>query len=586
MLGTSSKRIKLAQPSQSTLSTPLPLDRWHQLLTDFYLASHDLSDVWPPLKTVQFVQLALVQQKENARHIGLKTVTGDIDAVYGRKTKTDFFDLFVNLEHSSLYLLEGRPGSGKTTLMTYVTYQWAKGKILTTQSVKLVLLVHLRRLGGKEDVCLQDLLQVACNNFSDEDMQEILQYISKERGEGVVFALDGFDEYAPGQNPENYISKIIMKKELHKSIVIVTSRPAATQPFRLIASKWIEVVGFLKEQVIQYVDCYFEQSGEEEKAQQLIKHLNDHPNLMNLCYLPLHCAMLVFLYEEDSILPTSETDFYHDFTLSILIRSFRKQDEHTNLPRIIRSFDHLPHEGSSIFAKICKLAFKATVNSQQVFKQSELNDICFDKGSDNVEGSLGLVVIDRYFFKYGIDESYTFLHLTLQEYLAAVYIAKLSQSEQTNIVSKHCGEKSLHVTWRFLFGILDYSIESTANIFKLILDATRGNDFQSYHLLHVQCAYESHHSGACTDVLHFHKNNLKFENTGPFDLVCIIHVLKTAEYTTKKLTLSFTNCDFSVDDAMALLKVVGDHQLSLTIVYVCYALIMSHRYHCIIIIPP
>ena len=523
----------------------------------------------------------MIQQKETARHIGLKTVKGDVDAIYGRKTTTDFFDLFMRLEYGSLYLLEGRPGSGKTTLMTYVSYQWAKGQILTAQSVKLVFLVQLRRLGGKDDVCLQDLLQVACSDFSDEDVPKILKYIIKNRGEGVVFALDGFDEYAPGQNPENYISKIIMKKEFQKCIVIVTSRPAATQPFRLIASKWIEVVGFLKEQVIQYVNCYFEQSEEEEKAQPLIKHLKEHPNLMNLCYLPLHCAMLVFLYEEDSVLPNTETEFYHDFTLSILIRSYRKQDEHTKLPPILRSFDHLPDEGSIIFANICKLAFKATVNSQQIFKQSELNDICFN---NSVESSLGLVVIDRYFFKYGIDESYTFLHLTLQEYLAAVHIARLSESERTKVVSSHCREKSLHVTWRFLFGILDYSKESTANTFKLILDATRGNDFQSYHLLHVQCAYESHHSGACTDVLHFHENNLKFENTGPFDLACIIYVLKNAEYTTKMLRLSFTNSDFSVNDAETLLKVVDDHQLSLTIVYVimyyCYASIISHRYHC------
>ena len=55
------------------------------------------------------------------------------------------------------------------------------------------------------------------------------------------------------------------------------------------------------------------------KAQQLVAHLEQHPNLMNMAYLPLHCAMLTFLYEEDSVLPETETEFYKHFTLSTLL---------------------------------------------------------------------------------------------------------------------------------------------------------------------------------------------------------------------------------------------------------------------------
>ena len=64
--------------------------------------------------------------------------------------------------------------------------------------------------------------------------------------------------------------------------------------------------------------------------------------------------------------------------------------------------------------------------------------------------------------------------------------------------------------------------------------------------------------------------------------MCISYVLKTAECTTITCRLHFIGCNFSVDDAVALLKGVGDRQLSLIVEYVmmyyCCACIMSHHY--------
>ena len=417
------------------------------------------------------------------------------------------------------------------------------------------------------EIYLHDLC-LASPALIPNDIHGLSSYIEGRLGEDVIFMLDGFDEY--GADAGKFICNLIEGKIFSRSTVILSSRPAATQAFRQIAKQWIEVVGFMKQQVMRYVQTYYEH--DKEKGLQLEQHLKNHTNVLNLCYLPLYCAMLVHLYEQESLLPETETEFYQYFTLSSIYRTISKSTKHIDK---LTSFDQLPPEIKLIFDKICHLAFRATIKSRQVFEKSEVLDICGDIGPVNEKENPGLLVIDRCLATVGYDSKYSFLHLTLQEYLSAVYIAGRDNSEQVSIVNSHSDKYHLYVMWRFLFGILDYSKESTVNLFKLILDATFNKC-----LFHIRCAYESQHNAASTEVLQFHKNYFEFEVIGHFDLVCISYVLETAEYTIIKLKLSI--CNFSLNAAVALLEGVGDRQLSLTVVYVmmyyCCACIMSH--HC------
>ena len=581
ILGPPSKHTSSAQPpiGKIQLSTDMvgQLDHWRQKVAASYLAEESKSDVWPPLKIVNFVQLALVQQEKRAQHLHLLTVKEDIDQVYGHKVNINYDDLFCNLGHSSLILIEGRPGSGKTTLLVRISCDWAKGNIARS---KLIIFVRLRYLDKTREIYLHDLLRSASRALTPNDIHGLSLYIEGTFGEGVIFMLDGFDEYgvqedAKSDDSDDFICNLIERKVFSRSTVILSSRPAATQAFRQIATQWIEVVGFMKEQVIKYIQTYYEH--DKEKSLQLEYHLNNHTNVLNLCYLPLHCTMLVHLYEQESLLPETETEFYRYFTLSSIFRTISKSTQYIDE---LTSFNQLPPKVKNIFDKICHLALRATVESRQVFKKSEISDICGDISSINEKENPGLLVIDRCLTTYGYDNKYSFLHLTLQEYLSAVYIAGRDNSEQVSIVKSFSNKNHLYVMWRFLFGILDYSKESTVNLFKLLLDATRDN-----HLLHIRCAYESQHSAASTEVLQIHGNNLVFKEIGHFDLACISYVLKTAEYTT--IRLKFYQCNFSFDDAVALLKGIGDHQLSLTVLYVTMYYCVHVLCHIIaLIIPP
>ena len=309
----------------------------------YYLKQVD-DRAWPPAKATNFINLALIRDQTSWR----KTVQESVDEIVGNKATTSYQSMIGDHCLGTFTLLEGRPGSGKTVLMNKIGCDWAKGEILKSS---LLIFIPLRRLGAELDRKLATLLRVACSTLPQSDIKEMVSYIEHTQGEGVVFAFDGFDEYvpiSPKDSPEEKkrwydifrrkrtstpvvlvhslvddVFETLKGKNLTKSTIFVTSRPNACNSIREFAGKRIEVLGFLKPQIIEYVHYYF--SNNKQTALQLVAHLECHPNLMNMAYLPLHCAMLTFLYEDDTVLPETETEFYKHFTLSTLLRSIRRK---------------------------------------------------------------------------------------------------------------------------------------------------------------------------------------------------------------------------------------------------------------------
>ena len=513
------------------------------------------SNTWPPLKLIDFVKLALVKQSERAQHIGLKTVRKDIDEVYGNKTSISFDDLFQDVNHGSLILLEGRPGSGKTTLMLKIACDWKK-KIL--KQAEIVILVQLRRLSQTGDVYLHHLLKASCNRLSDKDVQCVCSYVERKCGENVVFLFDGYDEYCSVMSEHNIVKKIVTKEIFSKSVVVVSSRPAATVEFRNTAARYVEVVGFQKAEIFQYIKSYYIEN--EEKATSVIRHLECHPNLLNICYLPLHCAMLVFLAQMESDLPKTETEFYRLFTLAWMFRSRYKTGVH---PAILESFDGLNEEDKAQFDRVCHMAFYATLESKQVFTARELiqKNIRVPSRQDTQYG-LEMLVMDRVFVFTGMNKTYSFPHLTMQEFLAARYLSTLVDHKVTDIIKRNRNNDQLSVTLRFLCGMMGYSEPSSKTaIFDSILEATSYN-----HLFHVQCSYEFQCPLSCTRVFNFHKGSFVFTNLIPSDSYSLVYFLKNTYYSDVKFVLK--SCSFGVPEYEAVLQVFGDHQVSLEFRYV------------------
>ncbi len=137
--------------------------------------------------------------------------------------------------------------------------------------------------------------------------------------------MDGLDEYIPHKS-KTFIFDLIKKEILPKSVVIVASRPAGVARFRSIATKQVEVLGFLNDQISEYIDGYI--FSVKSKCEDLHKYLDEHPNVHHMCYLTIHAAMVCYLfYCLDVNLPQTETDIYDQFTRHTLLRSISRHSD-------------------------------------------------------------------------------------------------------------------------------------------------------------------------------------------------------------------------------------------------------------------
>ena len=123
--------------------------------------------------------------------------------------------------------------------------------------------------------------------------------------------------------------------------------------------------------------------------------LTQHPNILRMCYLPVHAAMICFLFSQlEGNIPHTETQIYEQFTISTLLRQRARGEE----PQRLKSLNDLCGEEEIHFRFICKLAFDMIMNSQQVVSQSDAQVSL----SDATSSVLGLLTVELTSSHYGL----------------------------------------------------------------------------------------------------------------------------------------------------------------------------------------
>ena len=464
-------------------------------LLDLYSVSNEVpSDSWPPSGTRTFINLVLIESSKEPTDVTDYSVRGNADEVTAEKEKVEYEQVFGECKCGELILLEGRPGSGKTTLVHKIIKDWTRGHVLV--NARWVMMITLRDLNNTRAETLTDILGLFCHSE-----ESVAKSIEKDSGEGLCFVIDGLDEYQPQDKKKSPIYQLLNKAALPKAMVIVSSRPAATKDLKWEKlTKRIEVLGFTREQVLEYIDCFpfGSHCSDSDKSNtsstypvQLKEYLHSHPNIFHMCYLPVLAAMICFLFKsKGGHIPKTRTKIYEEFVRCIILRHLTRY----NCEAQLTSLQDLSGNTKIYFSSLCHLAFEMTINSKQVVIPQELEGQQSETSLSEDTKFLGLVTISRIAKLSGFHSTYTFLHLTFQEYLAAVYVSSLDVEDQMRIVEKHSSPTMLTM-WTFYCGLVDFSY-GVERIQKLFIQPYYDDTISCLHF-----AFESQQPVVCDNLV-------------------------------------------------------------------------------------
>ncbi|XP_038656835.1 NACHT, LRR and PYD domains-containing protein 3-like [Scyliorhinus canicula] len=316
--------------------------------------------------------------------------------------------------------VSGVPGIGKTTMVQKIVYDWATGKIYP--HFQFVFSFKFRELNTIN--CRINLRNLILDQYPY--FGNVLGELWKNP-EGLLFIFDGLDEFndridfadnrrntepqSMCTDPECYceVSDIVYSLIQHKVLpgcsVLVTSRPTALHLLeKAEISVWAEILGFVGDERKEYFNKFFE---DQTVAAAVFKYVEENGILYTMCYNPSYCWILClslhpFFTQSDrkqQRVPKTITQLYSYYIYNILKNHGREIES----PR-------------DVFLKLGQMAFTGVSEKKIVFRNGDLIKSKLQP-SQFLSGFL-MELLER-------DESvqsvvYTFPHLTIQEFVAAI----------------------------------------------------------------------------------------------------------------------------------------------------------------------
>lgn len=365
---------------------------------------------------------------------------------------SELLDIFCPIQHGDgtfmepkMILINGAPGIGKTTLCKEIAYRWAKGSLLINHS--FVFLLFLRDPGMQKIYELKDLIHFfygfdpAAATLSAQFAQSLI----KNENSNVTLLLDGFDEFS-NTDKNLLVNKIINRKLLAQTKLVITSRPVSSEKLQKVADVTVEMLGFTEESKASFIEK--ELDGYQDKKGQLNLILNACYDVNSSCYFPIMMTILVCTIKHHDELPNDGAELYEKFVILTISRFLNKLNRNSTPPITDMCLKNLPHVYKCYFYNLSKLAFEFIKVNKIVFTKKDVEEICrnFDLADYHGLGLLNYTECTKY-LDFNKCIYYNFLHLSVQEFLAAYYIDSLEISEQFQLLKSTFFAGSYLQTW-------------------------------------------------------------------------------------------------------------------------------------------
>ncbi|XP_029908916.1 protein NLRC3-like [Myripristis murdjan] len=344
--------------------------------------------------------------------------------------------------HIRVVVTQGVAGIGKTFSVQKFTLDWAEG--LENQHISLVVLLSFRELNLIKDerYSLLQLLRV---------FHPTLQTVTAEKLAvcKVVFIFDGLDEsrfLLDFQNNEVVsdvtqtssvdvlLINLIRGNLLPLALLWITSRPAAANQIPpAYFDRVTEVRGFTDLQKEEY---FRRRSSDEELCSRIISHIKASRSLHIMCHIPVFCWITATVLEhmlttdQRGELPKSLTDMYSHF---LLVQTQRKKHKYNE--RHDRSQQELMETDREVLLKLGRLAFEHLEKGHLMFYQEDLEECGLDVREASVYSGVCTEIFktECVLFQRKV---YCFVHLSIQEFLAAVYIFHCYTNRNTEVLAR------------------------------------------------------------------------------------------------------------------------------------------------------
>ncbi|KAL7374877.1 hypothetical protein ABVT39_008429 [Epinephelus coioides] len=394
-------------------------------------------------------------------------------------------------KHIRVVLTNGVAGVGKTFTVQKFTLDWAEG--LENQDVSVVILLSFRELNliRDEKLSLLTLLRVFHPTLQKVTAEELA--VCK-----VLFIFDGLDESRLSLDFHNnefvtdvtqkssvnvLLTNLIKGKLLPSALVWITSRPAAANQIPpACVDRVTEVRGFTDAQKEEY---FRRRVSDEERSSRIISHMKTSRSLHIMCLIPVFCWITATVLdhmlttEQRGELPKTLTELYSHFLLVQTKRKKHKYDEgHETSPQELTEADR------DVLLKLGRLAFEHLEKGNIMFYQEDL-ERC---GLDVTEASVYSGVCTEIFKRESVifqKTVYCFVHLSVQEFLAAVYLFHCFTNRNTKVLEDFLGRnkdnyRSLDV---FLQRAMKKSLQSENGHLDLFVRFLHGLSLESNHRL-------------------------------------------------------------------------------------------------------